>query len=170
MAVQHSSLGLKYIGVAEVDPAEIPAVYAELEDAKIDSATLTENEPSTEDVRIEQKRGVYRTITTEEGSTVFTVELYDVSADNIARLKGGAVQPAVPADGIGKRWSSKDASFEVAKAVRLETLDGYKVYIPNGKVSALVTFQLSRSGLATITLTVTAQQHPKGEVIVEEPL
>jgi len=170
MAVQHSSLGLKHIGIAAVDQTDIPTAWTELEDAKIDSATLTENEPSTEDVRIEQKRGVYRTIVTEEGSTVFTVELYDVSADNIARLKGGAVTPADTAAGIGRRWSSKDASFDVYRAVRLETLDGYKVYIPNGKVSALVTFQLSRSGLATLTLTVTAQQHPKGEVIVEEPL
>jgi len=170
MAVQHSSLGLRKIEIAEVDPAAIPAAWTELEDAKIDSATLTENEPSTEDIRIEQRRGVYRTITTEEGSTVFTVELYDVSADNIARLKGGTVSPADAGAGIGRRWSSKDAAFEVSKAVRLETLDGYRVYIPNAKVQALITFQLSRSGLATMTLTATAQDHPMGDVIVEEPV
>jgi len=170
MAVEKSSLGLKHIGIAAVDPADIPTAWTELEDAKIDSATLTENEPSTEDVRIEQRPGVYRTITTEEGSTEFTVELYDVSTDTIALLKGGAVQPADAAAGIGKRWSSRDASFEVAKAVRLETLDGYKVYIPNGKVAATITFALSRTSLATVTVKITAQAHPKGEVIVEEPL
>jgi len=170
MAVEKSSLGLKKIGIAPVDAAAIPGTWTVLEDAKIGSATLTENEPTTEDIRIEQKASVYRTITTEEGSTEFTVELYDVAADTIALLKGGTVQPADTGAGIGRRWSSKDAAFEVVKAVRLETLDGYKVYIPNGKVSATITFALTRGELATVTVKITAQDHALGAVIVEEPI
>jgi len=167
MAVENSSLGLKYIGVADVDPLAIPEIYTELEDAQIDSASVTESEPSTEDIRTEQKPGIYRTITTEEGSTVFTVQLYDVSTDNLELLKGGTV--TAPAAGKGKRWSNKNASFEVNKALKLETLDGFKYYIPNGKVVALVTFALAKSALATITLTITAQDHAEGSVLWEEP-
>lgn len=167
MAVKNSSLGLKYIGVADVVADAIPSEYTELEDAQIDSASVTENEPSTEDIRIEQKAGIYRTITTEEGSTVFTVQLYDVSVDTIELLKGGTV--TAPSAGQGKRWSNKDASFEVNKAVKLITLDDFKLYIPNGKVVALVTFALAKSGLATLTLTITAQDHEEGSVLWEEP-
>lgn len=168
MAVEKSSLGLKYVGVAEVDPLVIPEIYTELEDAQIDSASVTENEPTTEDIRIEQKTGIYRTITTEEGSTVFTVQMYDVSVDNLELLKGGTITPA--AAGVGKRWSNKDTKFEVKKALKLETLDGFKLYIPNGRVIALVTFALSKSGLATLTLTITAQDHVEGSVLWEEPV
>lgn len=168
MGSEKSSLGLKYIGIAEVTPAAVPTTYVELEDAQIDSASVTENEPSTEDIRIEQKSGVYRTIVTEEGSTVFTVQLYDVSVDNLEKLKGGTVTPS--AAQIGKRWSNKDSSFEINKALKLETLDGYKLYIPNGKVIALVTFALAKSSLATVTLTITAQDHTSGSVLWEEPI
>jgi len=168
MGAENSSLGLKYIGVADVTANAVPTVYTELEDAVIDSASVTENEPTTEDIRIEQSRGIYRTITTEEGSTVFAVQLYDVSVDNLELLKGGTV--TAPSAGKGKTWSNKDSSFEVNKAVKLETLDGYKLYIPNGRVVALVTFALAKSGLATVSLTITAQDHTEGSVLWEEPV
>lgn len=167
MGVENSSLGLKRIGVAEVDAAALPTIFTELEDAQIDSASLTESEPTTEDIRIEQKKGIYRRIETEEGSTVFTVQLYDVSPDNIALLKGGTVTPATAQ--TGKRWSRKE-TVEVTKALELVTLDDYKIYIPNGYVIALITWALAKSALATVTLTITAQEHELGDVIIEEPL
>lgn len=167
MAVENSSLGLKYIGIANVDAETIPATYQELEDAQIDSASLTESEPATEDIRIEQKPGVYRTITTAEGTTVFTVQLYDMSTDTLALLKGGTVTP--PTATVGKRYAKKE-TFEVKKALKLVTLDDFKIFIPNGKVSANVTWTLAKSALATVTLTITAQDHLEGEVVYEEPL
>ncbi|TDS14727.1 hypothetical protein [Sphingobacterium paludis] len=167
MAVEKSSLGLKRIGIADVLPNALPAAFTELEDAQIDSASVTESEPTTEDVRIEQKKGIYRRIETAEGSTVFTVQLYDVSADNIAALKGGTVTPATAQ--VGKRWARKE-TVEITKALELVTLDDYKIYIPNGYVIALITWALSKSALATITLTITAQDHELGDILIEEPL
>lgn len=167
MAVENSSLGLKRIGIANVVASALPTVFTELHDAQIDSASLTESEPTTEDIRIEQKKGIYRRIETEEGSTVFTVQLYDVSPDNIALLKGGTVTPATAE--VGKRWARTE-TVEVTKAVQLITLDDYKIYIPNGYVTALITWALSKSALATITLTIAAQDHELGDVIIEEPL
>ncbi|PVH26299.1 phage tail tube protein [Sphingobacterium corticibacter] len=168
MAVEKSSLGLKYIGISNVSTTPFSATYKELEDAQIDSASLTESEPTTEDIYIEQKTNVYRNITTQMGSTVFTVQLYDVSADTLNLLKGGTV--SAPTASVGKRWSNKNTNFEVTKALKLITLDGFIGYIPNGKVTANVTFSLAKSALATVTLTITAQDHEEGSVIWEEPL
>lgn len=167
MAVENSSLGLKYIGISDVSPNPFDATYTELEDAQIDSASVTESEATTENIFIEQRSTVYRNITTQEGSTVFTVNLYDVSVDTLSRLKGGVV--TAPSAGAGKRWSKKGASFEVTKALKLITLDNFILWIPNGKVVANIAFTLAKTALATVSLTITAQDHVEGDVIWEEP-
>jgi len=171
MAVENSSLGLKYIGLGEKLPTGLQETYTELEDAQIDSASLTETDATYEDIRIEQKPGIYRRIVTEEGSIVFTVQLYDVSPDNINLLKGGTVTAAT--ETVGKRWHMSKETVNIQKALKLVTLDDYIIYIPNGFVSALITWNLAKSQLATITLTITAQDvsdEDLGNVIIEEPL
>ena len=168
MAVENSSLGLKSIKIAEVNPLAIPDAYpVELYDAQVDSATIAETEPTVEDIRIEQKKGIYRRIVTEEGAVTYTIQLYDLSVDQISAVKGGTVTPATAT--VGKRWGRTETA-ELKKALELVTLDDFKIYFPNAHVLALITWPTSRTALGTITITFTAQDHPEGDIVIEEPL
>lgn len=168
MAVQNSSLGLKSLKIADVVAAALPAAFdVELYDAQVGSASVTETEPTTENIQIEQKRGTYRKITTADGETTYTVQLYDLSTDQIQAVKGGTVAPATAE--VGKRWSRTE-QVEINKAVEIVTLDDFKIIFPNAHVSALITWPTTKGALGTITVTFTAQDHPMGDVIVEEPL
>jgi len=171
MAVEKSSLGLKKIEIADVPATGLPTAWVELEDAQIDSASLTEGEATFEDIYIEQQRDVYRRIETQAGALTFTVQLYDVGADVLNLLKGGTVVPATGT--TGKKWKAPTETIQIVKAVRLTSLDDYKFVIPRGQVSALITFALAKSGLATITLTITATK-PSDDTLsiveVEEPM
>lgn len=168
MAVENSSLGLKSLKIAEVDPAALPSAYPiELKDAQVDSASVSETEPSVENIRIEQKKGIYRRIVTEEGVITYTIQLYDLSVDQIVAVKGGTVTPATAT--VGKRWGRTE-TVQMNKAMQLVTLDDFKIYFPNANVLALITWPTSRTALGTITVTFTAQDHPEGDILIEEPL
>lgn len=168
MAVENSSIGLKSIKIADVDPAAIPTIFSlELEDAQVGSATVTETEPTKENIYIEQKKGVYRRITTQEGEVSYTIQLYDLSTDQIESVKGGTVTPATAT--VGKRWGRTE-QVEIKKALELITLDDFKIYFPNADVSALITWPTTKTALGTITITFTALDHPAGDIVIEEPL
>lgn len=156
MAVKESSLGLKKIELADVAETGLPLVWDELEDTPISSGVLSETEPSTENIFVEQKKGVYRTIVTEEGITTLVIETYDVSPANIAKLKGGVVTVATSSK--GSTWKGSLETIEINKAVRVTTLDGYILTIPNGKLIAVINWALTKSELAKITITITAQE------------
>ncbi|WP_282638095.1 hypothetical protein [Sphingobacterium thalpophilum] len=168
MAVEHSSIGLKSIKIAEVDPAAIPTTFnLELEDAQVGSATVTETEATKENIRTEQRKGIYRRITTQEGEVTYTVQLFDLSVDQINAVKGGTVTPATAT--VGKRWGRTE-TVDIIKALQLVTFDDFKIYFPKADVSALITWPTTKTALGTITLTFTALEHPAGDIVIEEPL
>lgn len=168
MAVENSSLGLKSIKIADVVANGLPTSFTvEIPDAQIDSATVTETEPTREDIRTEQRKGVYRRITTEDGSVSYTVQTYDLSTDQLEALKGGTVTPATAT--VGKRWGRTE-QVEMRKAVEIITLDDFKILFPNADVMALITWPTAKGALGTLTITFTALDHPMGDVIIEEPL
>lgn len=156
MSAKKSSLGLKKIEIADVTAVGLPSSWTELEAVKIGTAVFAETEPSTEDVRIEQKSGIYRSITTEDGVTTLEFELYDVSPANIALLKGGTATTATTLK--GSSWKKGSETIDISKAVRATTLDDYVLIIPNGKVIATVNWMLSKSELATVRVKITAQE------------
>lgn len=170
MAAKESSLGLKKLEIADVVNTGLPSVWTELEDVKIGTASLVESEPSTQDIFIEQKAGVYRNITTQEGVKTLTFELYDVSPANLALLKGGTVTAA--SESKGSTWKGSTSSVEIEKAVKVTTLDDYVLTIPNGKVVANINWLLTKEDLATVKVTITAQEpldDTLGDVMVEAP-
>lgn len=168
MAVENSSIGLKSIKIAEVDPLKIPEVFTlELKDTQVDSATITETEATYENIRIEQRKGIYRRIQTEVGEVTYVAQLYDLSVDQIALVKGGTVTPATAT--VGKRWGRTE-TVELHKALELITLDDFKIYFPNAHISAVITWPTSRTALGTMTITFTALDHPVGDIVIEEPL
>lgn len=170
MAANESSLGLKKIELADVLPTGIPTAWTELEDTPIESATLSETEPTTENIFIEQSKNVYRTITTEDGVMTLVIDTYDVSPANIARLKGGTVTTATSSE--GSKWQASNEVVEINKAIKITTLDDYILIIPNGKVVANINWQLTKTALARVTITITAQaplDPTLGALIVEAP-
>lgn len=168
MGAENSSLGLKSLKIAEVDPVGIPTSFTvELKDAQVGSAGVTETAAQTENIYTEQKKRIYRRIKTQEGEIQYTVQLYDLSVEQIAAVKGGTVTPATAS--VGKRWGRTE-TVELSKALEIITLDDVKIILPNAYVEALITWPTTKTALGTITVTFTAQDHPMGDIIVEEPL
>jgi len=168
MAVENSSIGLKSIKIADVNPLKIPETFTvELEDTQVGSASITETPATYENIRVEQKKGIYRRIKTEEGEVTYTTQLYDLSVDQIELVKGGTITPATAT--TGKRWGRTE-TVEITKALQLVTFDDFKIYFPNASISALITWPTTVGALGTMTLTFTGLDHPEGDIIIEEPL
>lgn len=156
MAVKNSSLGLSLLEVANVATTGLPTTWEVLEDVKIGTGNFTEDEGSTENIEIEQTDEIYRTITTKGSVKKLTFELYDVSPDNLVKLKGGTVTPATASN--GKIWNMGETSLDIFKSVRVTTKDGYKLIIANGHVKARITWPLSKSELATVLVEITVNK------------
>lgn len=173
MAVIESSVGLKKVEIADVPATGLPTVWTELKAAEIGSATLSESANTTENIKIEQSpSGNYRTIITEYGVKTFVVRLYDVTADNLNKLKGGTVTPAVPGTS-GKIWKAPREAVSKNQAVRLTTFDDYKIILPNGFLEALIDWPMTVGALGGVALTVTAQlpaDATLSDIEVEEPV
>lgn len=167
-----SSVGLKKIEIAAVPEAGLPVVWTELKAVKIGSAKLTEAAPSTTDVKIEQKpTSTYRKITTEAGETTLTVELYDVTPDNLVLLKGGSVTG--DGDATPKVWKKGVSSAEIQKAVRLTTNDDFVIILPQAHVEAVINWALTVGDLATLSVTFTPLQPTDvtlPSIQIEQPL
>lgn len=170
MAANESSLGLKKIELAPVATTGLPTTWEELEDTPIGNSILSETEPTVENIFIEQKKGVYRSITTEDGVTTLTIETYDVSPKNIAKIKGGTA--TTPTAAKGSTWKGSIETVDINLAVRVTTLDDYVLTIPNGKVVAVINWPLSKSELAKVVITITAQDpldNTLGALEIEAP-
>ncbi|QQT43352.1 Uncharacterised protein [Sphingobacterium multivorum] len=156
MAVKNSSLGLKLLELADVPATGLPTTWEVLEDVKIGTANLTEEEDTTEDIEIEESDDTYRTIKTKKGAIKLTFELYDVSPQNLKKLKGGTVTDATAT--AGDIWSPDENSIDIYRAARVTTKDGYKLVFANGFVKARITWNLTKSELATVTVEITANK------------
>ncbi|WP_099368069.1 phage tail tube protein [Sphingobacterium sp. 1.A.4] len=153
MAKTKSSLGLKKIEIADVPATGLPTSWTELKATKIGTAVLTEEDDNITNIFIEQSDEVYRTITTERGATTFAFEMYEITAANLAKLKGGTA--TTETGSVGATWDKSVNSVELFQSVRITTLDDYQVIIPNGNVKARITWTMTKEDLATVSITIT---------------
>jgi|GEM_PF-1414241 len=170
-----SSVGLKKIEIADVvkTGTGIPSAWVkELKAAVIGTATFSETANTSTDIRIEQQpTGIYRRLTTEYGIKTIAVSLYDVSADNLNKLKGGTVTAAVPGTS-GKKWNASREAVDIEQAVRLTTFDDFKIIIPRARLEALIDWPLTVGDLGKVAITFTAllpELTTVSDLIVEEP-
>lgn len=172
MAVIQSSVGLKKVEIADVPATGLPTTWTELKATEIGSATLSESANTTENIKIEQSpSGTYRTLITEYGVKTFVIRLYDVTADNLNKLKGGTVVPG--GAGKGKTWKAPREAVSKNQAVRLTTFDDYKIILPNGFLEALIDWPMTVGALGGVALTITAQlpaDTSLSDIEVEEPV
>ena len=153
MAKTKSSLGLKKLEIADVPATGLPTTWTELKATKVGTAVLTEEDDSVTNIFIEQSDEVYRTIKTEKGATTFTFEMYEITAANLAKLKGGTA--TTETGGVGATWDKAVNSVELFQTIRMTTLDDYQIIIPNGNLKARITWTMTKEDLATITVTIT---------------
>lgn len=167
-----SSVGLKKIEFADPVAEGLPSVWTTIGDTQIGSASVTETEPTSTDIRIEEKpNSIYRRLTTEGGIEQFAANIYDLSADTILALKGGSVT----GDGssTAKKWSKSQELVTINKAVRITTFDDFVITFPNGLVQATINWPLTVGDLGQIAITVTAQaplDSDLSDVEITEPL
>lgn len=169
---KESSVGLKKIEVADVPATGLPTTWIELKAAVIGTATLSESAATKTPLRIEQApQGVYRNLTTEYGVKTFVVSLYDVSADNLNKLKGGTVTPAVPGTS-GKIWKSGRDVVNKEQAVRMTTSDGFIIILPRTDFEALIDWPMTVGDAGKVALTFTAllpADESLSDIQVQEP-
>lgn len=173
MAVENSSLGLKYFGLAPVPTGgTLPADgdFVEIGDTQTGNATFAETEPTLENVEIEQQPGTYRVIETASGVITYTMSTYDVSPETLQELKGGDIIPA--AAGRGQGWKMGSTAININRCAKLITLDDVEIYVPNARVTGLFNFATQKGALATIQVSLTVQNPGNtalGAIMVFEP-
>lgn len=146
--------GYKSLKLSDIDPANgLAKAGTEKElkdDVYRDSFNIVEEEGTTTDHFSEMDPDPKISFH-EGGKTNVTLSCMDTSVATLALLKGGTV---VDVMGV-KTWSKPAVSTQIEKYVELETLDGYKIIIPRGKVSARYNNQVRRNGIALLDVTIT---------------
>lgn len=167
-----SSVGLKKIEIADPVSSGLPETWVEIEAAQIGSWSLTETEPTKTILRVEQKpNSVFRELTTEPGIENLAGEIYDLSADTMLAVKGGAVT----GDGTStpKQWGKSETLSTIMKAVRVTTFDDHVIVFPNASVQATFNWPLTVGDAGRIALSFTPQaplDDSLQEVMISEPL
>lgn len=146
--------GYKSLKLSDIDPATgLASAGTEKElkdDVYRDTFNIVEEEGTTTDHFSEMDPDPKISFQ-EGGKTNVTLSCMDTSVETLALLKGGAV-----VDVAGeKTWSKPRITPQIEKYVELETLDGYKIVIPRGKVSARYNNQVRRNGIALLEVTIT---------------
>ena len=146
--------GYKSLKLSDIDPATGLAAAGTAKEMKDDvyrdTFDIVEEEGTTTDHFSEMDPDPKISFT-EDGKVNVTLSIMDTSVETLALLKGGEV---VTADGK-KTWSRPKATPQILKYVELETVDGYKVIIPKGKVKARINHQVRRNGIGLLEVTIT---------------
>lgn len=148
--------GYKSFKLSDIDPATGLAAAGTAKELKDDvyrdSFDIVEEEGTTTDHYSEMDPDPKISFT-EDGKLNITLSVMDFSVESLALFKGGEV---VEADGK-KTWSKPKVSPQILKFCELETLDGYTVIVPKGKVKARINHQVRRNGIALLEVTITPQ-------------
>ena len=148
--------GYKSLKISDIDPGTGKAAAGtevELkEDVYRDSFNIIESEGTTTNHYSEMNPAPKASFT-EEGEMTLTLQIMDTTVETLALLKGGAV---VTDATLGtKTWSKPKVTPQIEKYLEMETVDGAKIIIPKGKISARYNNQVRRNGIALLDVTIT---------------
>lgn len=121
-----------------------------------DSCKLAQDDPEVTEFFAEEVEDAVLT-RSKKGKTTLTFQIMNADTTTLVALFGGSATGASP----NKTWNSPDNTPTIEQTVRVTPIDGMKLVIPRGSVSAKLNGEFSRKGLFLIDVTVTALKPTK---------
>lgn len=143
------SLGLKSVKFGEpTGTVAMPVAMNPFAKTVKGSMTITENEPTIKEFKVEEVDAPVRRAITESGSFEAKWRAFDLSPATLELVKGGTA--------TATKFSAPSKSVIVELALELETDDGVIITVPKGSVTARIDGQVGRDDMIQLEVTVVA--------------
>lgn len=135
----------------------------------VDTATITNEAPTTTDFPIEEQTDPFYT-TSVAGKKSFVFSTYDMTPAALVRLMGGTATDASgnavdPSAAV--RWNAPQDTPQIEQSFEITTQDNAIIRIPRGKVTVVMNLNFKKSALPQADVTVDILKPEKANL---EPL